>query len=90
MGAGIDAVKCEIICEFRTTNIHEGYDTELTSTILGFVAEGRNFVVRVSDEFDEDFESGQITVDLGELGARLRASQVGKVIVKRGGISSSN
>jgi hypothetical protein len=88
MGAGVDAVKSEIIREFRFTNIHEGHDADLGAKILGFAAEGRHFTVRVSDEFDEDYASGQITVDLEELGPRLRASKDGKVIVRRSGISS--
>jgi hypothetical protein len=87
-GAGVDAVGSEIISEFPVTNIYESYETELTATVPGLAAEGRHFAVRVSDESDEDFESGQIRVDLKELRPRLRGSKDGKAIVRRSGIST--
>jgi hypothetical protein len=87
MGAGMDAVKSEILSDFDVSNIHEGYDTDLQAKILAFSSENRHFVVRVSDEFDDDYESGQIAVDLEELGPRLRASKDGKVTVRRSGIT---
>lgn len=88
MGAGVEAVRSEIISEFSITSIRDAYDTDSQGKILGFDAEGRHFTVRVSDEFDEDYRSGHVRVDLEQLGPRLRASKDGKITVRRSGISS--
>jgi hypothetical protein len=86
MGAGVDAVKSEIMYQFDAIFLAEHFDVDSTSTDIGFSAEGRNFVVRVSTEFDQDYEAG-LHVDLEQLGLILRASKDGKVTVRTSGIS---
>jgi hypothetical protein len=88
MGQGVDAVKDEIMSDFGSLDVVEGYDSNTMSTTLGFAAEGRHFVVRVSEEFDQDYGSRQVKVDLKQLGQVLRASKDGKATVRRSGISS--
>jgi hypothetical protein len=82
MGVGLDAVKAEIMSEFDVTALTEHLDVDTMSTDLGFAAEGHNFVVRVSLEFDQDYEHG-LPVDLGQLGMVLRASEDGKATIRR-------
>jgi hypothetical protein len=89
MAEGVDAVKAELTSEFEISRCADHYDPETMSTVIGFQAEGRHFVVRVSEEFDEDYASGQVNVDLSTLGPLLRASKDGKARVTRSGISSS-
>jgi hypothetical protein len=86
MSLGVDAVKSEISIEFGSTVV-EHFDVDSMSTDLGFVAEGRNFAVRVSKEFDDDYPSGQLNIDLKLLGSILRASKNGKATVRTTGIS---
>lgn len=88
MGAGADAVKSELTREFQVSAWADHYDPETMSTVIGFQAEGRHFVVRVSEEFDQDYASGQVNVDLSALGPFLRASKDAKATVCRSGISN--
>ena len=88
MGLGLNAVRDEIRGEFGAPDTIEHYDSETMATVLGFAAEGRRFVVRLSDEFDEDYGSGQLNVDLSRLGQFLRASKDGKATIRRSGIST--
>lgn len=89
MGAGVEAVTAEIEGEFHPSDIHGHYDVDSMSTVLGFTSEGRRFSVRVSQEFDQDYEHGHLNVDLSKLGPVLRSSKDGKATVKTSGISAT-
>ena len=86
MSEGLEVVKDQIVDDFDSPNIREAYDVDSQSTDLYFSAEGRHFSVRVSEEFDRDYGSGQIRVNLRSLGAILRASKEGKAIVRTSGV----
>lgn len=88
MGAGVDAVKSELVNSFGVCTTVDHHDPETFDTVIGFEAEGRRFLVRVSTEFDEDYASGQVKVDLSALGPFLRASHSGKASVRRSGIGA--
>ena len=88
MAAGLEAVRSEIVREFGSVDIRDGYDANTNDPVLDFSAEGRYLTVRVTREFDNDYPSGQIRVNLAQLASRLRASKVGKATVTRSGISN--
>jgi len=71
-----------------TLKIDEGYDVNTQEVLLDFEADSRDFRVRVSREYDSDYSSGQIKVDLHGLAALLRASKDGRARVMRSGIGS--
>ena len=87
MADGVEAVKAQLAREFGLTEISEGYDVTTRESIFDFHCEGRDFTVRVSREYDEDCASGQVHVDLRQLGSFLHASKDGRVRVMRSGIS---
>lgn len=87
MDAGVDAVRSMIVSEFNPGSVTEHVDNSHTSTDLGFLADGRNFVVRVSMEYDHDY-GPHLAVDLDQLSPILRASKDGKATVKMIGIES--
>jgi hypothetical protein len=87
MAEGIEVVKQAIARDFGSVKIDEAPNFDTKGTTLRFTSENRPFVVEVSYEFDEDFGSGQIVIDLRELGAILRASANGRADVTRDGIS---
>ena len=89
MGAGVDAVKAEIARAFGSVPLVEYHDPHTLSTVLGFASEQRNLLVRVSIEFDQDFESGQLAVDLSQLAPTLLSSKSGKALVRTDGILSA-
>ncbi|MGB7436600.1 MAG: hypothetical protein WBR26_17115 [Candidatus Acidiferrum sp.] len=86
MAEGLEAAKHAIMEQFAVEDMVEGYDPEALCSAIGFNAEGRHFSVRVSQEFDDDYASGQVTVHLSELGEVLRRSKDGKAVVRRDGI----
>jgi len=86
MAAGLDAVRTEIVHEFGSVDIRDRYDAHTNDPVLDFSVEGRYFTVRVTREFDKDYTSGQVRVNLAQLGPRLRASRDGKATVTRNGI----
>jgi hypothetical protein len=86
MSEGLEVVKDQITDEFNSPSIDERYDVDSQSVDLYFSAEGRHFSVRVSEEFDRDYGSGQIRINLRSLGAILRASKEGKAVVRTSGI----
>lgn len=89
MGRGVDAVKDEIVREFQPTTIDEGHDIiDPEETLLRFSAEGRDFDVSVLMEFDQGYPNLQGRVDLNQLGPILRASETGRAVVRKTGISS--
>lgn len=83
---GVEAIRIEIARAFGEVNPVEHQDPNTFDTVLGFAADGRRFVVRVSTEFDQDFASGQLTVDLTQLRAILFRSPNGTVAVRTTGI----
>jgi hypothetical protein len=87
MAEGVSVVKAAIVREFGAVSIREGHDSNTDSILLAFRADGRDFRVRVSREYDDDFASGQVKVDLKRLGATLRASKDGVASVTRAGIT---
>jgi hypothetical protein len=89
MSEGLEVVKDQTADDFSSPNIREAYDVDSQSTDLYFSAEGRNFSARVSDEFDRDYGSGQIRVNLRSLGTLLRASKEGKAVVRTSGVFST-
>lgn len=88
MAEGANAVKAALAREFGAINVDEGYDVNTREVLLDFSADGRDFRVRVSSEYDKDYASGQLRVDLRRLGTLLRASKDGRARVMRTGISS--
>ena len=88
MAAGADAVKFALAREFGALIVDEGYDANTQEVLLDFTVNGRDFRVRVSREYDNDYASGQLRVDLRGLGALLLASKDSKARVTCAGISS--
>ena len=86
MGRGVNAVKAALVAEFGAINIEVDEDITTREILLYFSAEGRQFLVRVSRDYDEAFASGQVKADLGHLGAMLRKSKDGTAVVKTDGI----
>ena len=86
--AGVNAVKAELVREFGAINIEEGFDVNTQEALLDFKADGLDYRVRVSREYDDDYASGQLRVDLRGLGATLRASNNGRARVMRTGVIS--
>lgn len=87
MGMGVNAVKAEIMSEFNVRQLAEHYDVDSASIHIGFRADGRHFLVSVSEEFDQDFGSFP-QIDLSRLADILRASKDGKATVTRSAIYS--
>lgn len=87
MGLGLQAVKDEITRSLDAVEIGEWFDPDLRSTCIRFQAGERELSVTVSEEFDADYASGQMPVDLSKLAPLLGASQLGKVAVDSLGIS---
>ena len=84
-GIGIEAVESAIERGFGPTTINRRVDPDSYSTVLSLEAEGRIFIVRVSNEFDQDFPSGTSS-DLEQLAPLLRATPGGTVAVTTTGI----
>jgi hypothetical protein len=87
MADGVEVIKQAIARDFGSVRIDEGENFDTKGTILRFTSEGRAFVVEVSYEFDADYSSGQVRIDLHQLGAVLRGSKDGRADVTRSGIS---
>ncbi len=87
MASGVDAVTAEIRHEFKVGQIDEGDNFNTKGAVLTFSSEGRRFVVNVTYEFDQDYASGQIRINLSNLGKILRMSKSGEATVTRHGIS---
>ena len=87
MADGVEVIKQVIARDFGSVAIDEQGNFDTKGTILRFTSEGRTFVVEVSYEFDTDYASGQVRIDLYQLGAVLRASKDGRADVTRDGIS---
>lgn len=62
MAEGANAVKAALLQEFGSIKIDEGYDSNTQEVLLYFQADGLDFKVRVSREYDNDYASGQIKV----------------------------
>jgi hypothetical protein len=88
MSAGLNAVISQIRTQFGNPDIDQHYDSSRMSTALKFSEENRTFLVSVSMEFDQDYGSGQLSVDLTQLGKILRTSKDGRAIVKTTGVSN--
>jgi hypothetical protein len=86
MGAGIEAVRDEIHDKFEVSKMQDRRDEITDATVISFAAEGRNFAVSVSDEFDRDYDPNQF--ELSKLAPLLRSSKDRKATVRRGGISA--
>ncbi|MGH9488330.1 MAG: hypothetical protein ACRD04_12180 [Terriglobales bacterium] len=89
MSDGLKAVWGVVEEAFYPTEVSERWDSEIDATVLSFSVEGRHFAVRVSREFDTDWASGQVEVNLAELPDRLRNSKDGRALVRRSGIFSN-
>ena len=87
MAEGVEVVKQAIARDFGSVKIDEAPNFDTKGTTLRFTADNRPFTVEVSWEFDEDFASGQVLVDLSQLGSVLRSSKDGKADVTTAGIS---
>ena len=87
MAVGVNVVKQAITRDFGPVEINNGHNFNTKGTVLSFTSGGRAFAVEVSHEYDTDYASGQVRVDLKRLGAILRASKDGKATVMRSGIS---
>ncbi len=87
MATGAEVVKQTIAREFGPVKIDERRNFDTKGTVLDFTAEGRTFTVEVSSEFDADYASGQVKVDLGRIGSVLRSSKDGKAVVMRSGVA---
>jgi hypothetical protein len=87
MAAGAEVVREAIVHDFGPVEIEEDHDFDTKDTFFSFTSEGRAFAVEVTREYDADYASGQIRVDLRRLGAVLRASKDGEAIVMSSGIS---
>jgi hypothetical protein len=88
MAEGVDAVKAQLIKDFGAIQIVEGHDPDTQDILLSFEFEGLDYRVRVTHEFDDDYASGQLRLDLSVLSGMLRASNTGWVRVMRTGIIS--
>ena len=86
MAEGVEVVKQAIARDFGPVEINEAPNFDTKGTVLRFTAENRPFTVEVSWEFDEDYASGQLVVDLRQLGAVLRTSKDGRADVLTSGI----
>jgi hypothetical protein len=81
MGAGVDAVKRNLVSGFGSIKFREMYDHGADSTALAFDCDGQKYAVRISQEFDDDFPSGPAG-SLADLIAIVRASPGKTVLVK--------
>jgi hypothetical protein len=88
MAQGLDAVRAALIRDFGEIEIHENYDVDTGDSILSFEVDSLPYQVRVTHEYDNDYASGQLNVDLSQLVYAVRASKSGKVKVFRGGVIS--
>jgi len=88
LAEGADAVKDALKREFGAITIHEGYDVNTHDVLIDFQTDRSGFRVRVSPEYDSDYASRLMTVNLQVLGALLRASKNGQARVTRSGIDS--
>jgi hypothetical protein len=71
--------------EFGAIRIHQGYDVNTRDILIDFQSDRSGFRVRVSPEYDSDYASRLMTVDLQVLGALLRTSKNGRARVTRSG-----
>jgi len=83
---GTQAVVSVLAREFGGLSIDHGFDTNTREILLDFEADGRDFTVRITHEYESGYASGQIKVDLNPLGTTLRASPNGVVRVATTGI----
>lgn len=83
---GVSVVKAELAREFRITDFYEDHNIDMGTTILRFDAEGKHYTVEVADNFRDDYASGQIRLDLGQIVPCLRASVDNRVFVTSKGI----
>jgi hypothetical protein len=83
---GLSAVKAELVKEFRVSEFAESPDIDIGTTNLRFDAEGRHFTVKVSDNFNDDYASGQIRIRLKDLASFLRESSTGRAFITSKGI----
>jgi hypothetical protein len=81
-------VKDALKREFGAIRIHQGYDVNTRDILIDFQTNRSGFRVRVSPEYDSDYASRLMTVDLQVLGALLRTSKNGRARVTRSGIDS--
>ena len=86
MAQGSDAVRAALGEEFGAIQISESFEIDKREVLLDFKADGRNFRVWVTYEYDVDYASGHFNVDLKSLGPILRTSTSGKARVTREGI----
>jgi hypothetical protein len=83
---GLSVVKAELVTNFRITGFHDDPNIDRGTTVLRFYAEGKHYTVEVTDNFRDDYASGQIRVDLRRLVLGLRASVYDRICVTSKGI----
>ena len=88
MAQGLDAIKSALARDFGNIEIQEDYDIDTREHVLRFEADLLPYQVRVTQEYDDDYESGQVNQDLTQLRSFLRGSNSGKIRVFRTGIIS--
>jgi len=86
MAEGLTAVRSALATEFGQAVIHEQWSASSQETHLAFSSEGRDFRVWVTKEYDDDYASGQLRVDLRSLGRVLRGTSSGAVRISTKGI----
>jgi hypothetical protein len=86
MGAGLEAVKRNLVSGFGPIEFREKFDHTADATALAFESQGQKYSVRVSQEFDDDFAAGTVG-SLADLVVIVKASPGKKVPVQRRAIS---
>lgn len=87
MAEGVNAVKSALVRDFGAIKIDEGFDAGMQEVTLDFKTDlGLDYRVRVSREFDDDYASGKVKVDLKGIGEVLRSSHNGRLRITRNGI----
>ena len=86
MAEGAEVVKRTITEQFGSAQVQQQHNSNTKGTVLYFSSGGRSFSVEVTHEFDDDYQSGQVKVDLRSLGKVLRESKNGKAVVSRTGV----
>lgn len=86
MPDGLEAAKDAILKQFAVDHRVEGYDSDSVCSAIEFDEGGGHFSVRVSQEFNDDYGSGQFRANLSQLGEVLRSSKDGKAAFRRDGV----
>jgi hypothetical protein len=86
MTPGTEVVVATLAHQFPALSIDHSFDATTHEVLLDFNAEGREFRARINHEFDCDYASGKVKIDLTALGTILRSSRNGMARVTTAGI----